>query len=149
MKKQITLKKSDIRTLVLILILPFVLTFLLEHLGKFDGNSLGGTTHRVHPYYGEVAYDNMVNARLHDRIFTTLLGTEIRDNLYAKDLFIYRRLDDGSITPDPYYSTKIGYYIRGIKEDIVLPLVLMVLWFLVFGLSKVFSLKIEKANDAP
>ncbi|MFT6111557.1 MAG: hypothetical protein ACJAXV_000330 [Bacteroidia bacterium] len=146
MKRQIRLTKKDIRIFFLILILPFVLTYFFEHFGSFKSTSMGYNYPPLKiEHFDEPSHpESPINARLYDRTFTTFLGNIIIDDLYSKKLYSYHFNSEGGISPMPPYSAKIGYYLRGVMEDVLVPLVLIVFGMVFFGLSKVFSVTIDK-----
>jgi len=126
-KKELQVNKKDIRAFFLILIIPFLLTFILEHFGEFQYRGYGGVS------ISQYTVDNLT--------FTTILGNDINENVAGQGMgFVYQ--SGGNFKINGTYLGKLPYYLKGVAKDIILPLILIVVSFGVYFFKKKFSIKI-------
>ncbi|PRP66373.1 hypothetical protein [Nonlabens agnitus] len=124
-KTEIEIKKNDIRTLLLIIFVPILLTFGIEHFGKFHYQSYGG---------------QISTLTLSGGSFTTPFGNKV---IIEGGQKAYKRHSDGTYKINGYYTDKLPYYFQGLIKDIVYPTILIVVLLLVYFFKHKYSIKIS------
>lgn len=127
-KKELQIKAKDLRTISLILILPFILTFILEHFGEFQYRGYGGVT--------------ILEYRVDNLTFKTVLGNEINESVVGKEIG-YVQQSNGNYLINGTYGGKLPYYLKGMMKDIILPIILIIISLAVYFFRKKYSLKIS------
>ena len=136
-KKEIVLDKKLIQFIIVAVVLPIFITLILQHFGKFTATSLGETSYSVHQG------SEYKKIRLHTRKFETLFGNLIEENLYHKDIPVYREDSKSNLVVSPLYRERIPYYFKGLISDIIYPLALSIVLIIIYLLKRKFTLKIS------
>lgn len=126
-KKELQLNKKDLRTILLIITVPFLITFILEHFGDFQYRGYGGVS------ISEYTVDNLT--------FTTILGNKINENVAGQGMG-YVRQSGGNYKINGTYGGKLPYYLKGVIKDIMLPILLIVISLGVYFFKNKYSIKI-------
>lgn len=126
-KKELQINKKDLRTILLIIIVPFLLTFIFEHFGDFQYRGYGGVS------ISEYTVDNLT--------FTTILGNKINENVAGQGMG-YVQQSGGSYKINGTYGGKLPYYLKGVAKDIILPIILIVVSLGVYFFKNKYSIKI-------
>ena len=124
-KQEIEIKKNDIRNILLIIFVPLLLTFVIEHFGKFNYQSYGGQISTV---------------KLSGGSFTTPFGNVVKIKGGQK---AYKRHSGGNYKINGYYTDKIPYYFKGLGKDLLYPIILIVILLLVYFFKNKYSIKIS------
>ena len=125
-KKELQISKKDFRTILLIIILPFLLTFVLEHFGDFNYRGYGGVSIKEY--------------RVSNLTFNTILGNEIYEDVTGKGMgYVYQ--SGGNYKINGTYLGKLPYYLKGVIKDIALPIILILVSLGVYFFKKKFSIK--------
>jgi len=123
-KTEIEIKKNDIRTILLIIIVPILLTFGIEHFGNFNYQSYGGQISTV---------------TLSGGSFTTPFRNKV---IIEGGQKAYELHSDGIYKINGYYTDKIPYYFKGLIKDIIYPIILIVISLLMYFLKHKYSIKV-------
>jgi hypothetical protein len=123
-KTEIEIEKNDIRNILLIILLPLLLTFIIEHFGKFNYQSYGGQISTLTISGGS---------------FKTPFGSKVNIESGQK---AYKRHSNGIYKINGYYTDKIPYYFRGLMKDILYPIILIILLLGFYLLKNKYSIKI-------
>ena len=123
-KTEIEVKKNDIRNILMIIIIPLLLTFVIEHFGKFNYQSYGG---------------QISTLTLSGGSFMTPFGNKVNIKGGQK---AYKRHSDGTYKINGYYTDKLPYYFKGLAKDIVYPIILIGILLIGYFLKNKYSIKI-------
>lgn len=127
-KTEIKLEKNHLKIILLIIIIPFFLTFILEHFGKFNYSGAGGVS------YADV--------RVSDIKFTSLFGSIIEGDARGKDIG-YEVNRKGTLVISPPYLVRLPYFIKGFIKDILYPIILVVALLVLYFFNKKYSIKLS------
>ena len=135
-KKQIKLSKKSIQFILAAIFIPLLLTFGLEHFGKFEASVLGLMDNP------SATHGSPVDVRLNSRTFNTFFGNKIFKNLYAEKKRAYRMTKDFAFTTTPTYEERLPYYFEAVYLDIIYPLSLSAILIIIFLFTRIFSIKL-------
>lgn len=123
-KTEIEIEKNDIRNILVIIFLPLLLTFVIEHFGNFNYQSYGGQIDTL---------------TLSGGSFKTPFGNTVNVESGQK---AYERHSDGIYKINGYYTDKLPYYFKGLAKDIIYPAILIGILLIVYLLKNKYSIKI-------
>lgn len=121
-RKEIKISKKDAQTILLIIIAPFLLTFIIEHFGDFRYKGYG---------------NNAIDYKVTDAFFTTPFGNEF----HTIENDGYKQHDGGVFKIKGDYFDKLPFYLKGVVEDFIYPLILVIVLFITFYVRKKFKIR--------
>lgn len=124
-KKEIEIDKNDLRNILLIIFIPLLLTFGIEHFGDFKYQSYGG---------------QISTLTLSGGSFTTPFGSRINIQGGQK---AYERHSNGDYLINGYYTDKLPYYLKGLGKDILYPIGLIAILLIGYFFVNKYSFKIS------
>lgn len=126
-RREIKVKKKDIRNVILIIFAPLLVTFVLEHLGDFNYKGYGGVS--------------ILEFEASNIEFETFFGNVIEENVEGQGIG-YNRKDDGGYELGKY-SDKLPYMIRAVfSVDFIYPFIAITIGLGIYALRKKFNVKI-------
>ena len=126
-KKELRIAGKDLRNILLIIIVPLIFTFILEHTTEFQYRGYGGVS--------------LSEYRATSLTLITFLGNEIYEDVSDKNLG-YVADDEGILRINGTYQGKLPYYIKAVFADFLLPMALIILSFALYFVRKKYSIKI-------
>lgn len=140
-KREIKLSKNAMKFVIGAIIIPLLLTFILEHFGKFEAKGMGSVNDSTAETF------LTMDTRLYERGFQTFFGNKIEENLYHKNLRLYREADNGNLEIFPIYSERIPYYLKALYLDIIYPLILSTILVGVYFFRKKIKIKLTDNDE--
>lgn len=129
-KKEISISRKDVNNILKILIIPLVLTFIIEHFGRFE-------------YTTNIPAPTAADVRITDLYFYTPFGSKIYDDVYDKNIK-YETGSDGIGRLNGKYTGKLPYYFQGLIKDIIYPIILSLILIIYLFVSKKYKIKLDK-----
>ena len=131
-KRQINLKKKDLKSIMILLFVPLLLTFVIEHFGnfRFHANS-NGQNLPVNQISILIIY--------FDTPFGNQILTDGNEFTYNDTVF-----ENGKFHS---YLNKLPYYIKGFISDIIYPLIFSFILIGFYFLNKKFRFKLIDENQ--
>lgn len=123
-KKEIVLDKKETKKIFLIIFIPLISTFIIEHFGDFNYQGYGGKISEV---------------RVISATFTTPFGNTVITDGKGMGYVMQK---DASFKVNGTYLGQLPFYIKGFFRDIIYPLILIVLLLAIYFFGKKYSIKI-------
>jgi hypothetical protein len=124
-KTEITVNRNDVKSILLIILIPLILTFIIEHFGDFSYQSFGGQIETITISGGS---------------FTTPFGSTV--NIQGGQKAYQWHSGDGMYKINGHYTDKLPYYLEGLGKDIIYPIVLIVIGLVFFLVKNKYSFTI-------
>ena len=129
-KKEIKITEKDTFSILKIIFIPLLLTFIIEHFGEFRYSTI-------------LEAQTAADVRITDLTFDTPFGNTIHKNVYH-DNIKYETGSDGIGRLNGDYFDKFPYYIKGVIKDIIYPLLLIGILLVFYFISKKYKIRLEK-----
>ncbi|WP_298902452.1 hypothetical protein [uncultured Psychroserpens sp.] len=126
-QKEIRIKKLDVKSMVILIFIPFLLTFIIEHFGdfKYHANTNGKNL--------PVNQIDILTINFHTPFGNTIWrdgsGYTYTDTVFKGGKF-------------HSYNNKLPYYLRGLASDVIYPLVFSLILIVLFFLNKKYKIKL-------
>lgn len=124
LKKELLVNKKDLKFYLSSIIIPLVITLILEHFGEFKYSyQIGGLISEV---------------EINTITFSSPFGNEITWDV-TNEGFRYERTENGYEINSSYFS-KLPYYFKALYHEIWYPLIATLLLIVLYFLNKTFSI---------
>ncbi len=136
-QKEIQINKTDFKMVLMAIILPLLLSFILQHIfGEFRSGSRGDTTDGL-------GWTTTRNTKLSSRTFHTIFGNQIYRNYEDENITLYRHCRYGIAHTSPSYIDRIPFYLKAIYADILYSIVMSLVLIAGYFFRKKYRFKLK------